>query len=143
MSVNTILEAFQAVHRAIDGVREAPDPKRMPRSLNDDQLPFVLCIPGEAEWNEQAIGYPRQNRTVVVRVFVKPVAEGEGYGPAVQVVTRLMQAFGQAYLADVTVGGKVDHIVQPFSDSGMGALDYAGNLYHGFEFRVAVTEKGS
>jgi len=100
MSVNSILEAFQAVHRAVEGVREAPDPKRMPRSLNDDQLPFVLCIPGPASWNEQAVGYPRQNRTVIVRVFVKPVMQGEDIGPALSVVTRLMQDIADAYMAD-------------------------------------------
>ncbi len=141
MSVNTILEAFQATHRAINGIKEAPNPKRLPRSLNDDQLPFVLCIPGPASWNEQAVGYKRQNRTVIVRVYVKPVMQGEDIGPALQVVTRLMQAFGDAYLDDVTIGGKVDHIMQPFLDNGLEALVYAGALYHGFEFQVEVTEK--
>jgi hypothetical protein len=142
MSVNTVLEAFQAVHRAVGGVKRAPDPKALPRSLNDDDLPFVLCIPGPAEWNEQAVGYPRQNREIIVRVFVKPVMQGEDIGPALQVVTRLMQAFGAAYLADVTLGDEIDHLVQPFSDGGLEALEYAGNLYHGFEFRVEATEKG-
>ena len=142
MSVNSILEAFQAQHRAVNGVREAPDPKRLPRSLNDDQLPFVLCIPGPAEWNEQAVGYDRQNRTVIIRCFVKPVMQGEDIGPALSVVTRLMQAFAETYMDDWTLGGEVDHIIQPMRDSGLVALDYAGALYHGFEFQVEVTEKG-
>lgn len=143
MSVNNILDSFQAVHRAVAGVKRAPDLKDVPRSLNDDDLPFALCIPGPAEWNEQAVGLKRQNRTVIVRCFVKPVMQGENYGAAVQVCGRLMQAFADAYLTDVTIGGSVDHITQPFSDSGLASLDYAGAPFHGFEFQVGVTEKGS
>jgi len=142
MSVNSILRAFQAQHRSLADVKMAPDPDAIPRALTDAMLPCVIAIPGPGEWSRP--GLNQQDRTVIVRVYAKAVQQGEGYGPAVQVVTRIMQAIGELHRGDNSIGSVVEQIVPEygeFTDSGLIALDYAGDLFHGVEFQVEIREK--
>ena len=142
MSLNAILRAFQSQHRAIADVKTAPDPDALPRSLNDDDLPCVISIPGPGSWSYP--GLNQQDRTVIIRCYVKPVLQGENYGPAVQVATRLIQAIGEKHRGDPTIGGALEQIVPEygeFTDGGLEALEYAGALFHAVEFQVEVREK--
>jgi len=118
--MSTIAEtvaALQILHAGINGVASAPT--AMPSNLDQIDLPIALVWPGEATWTLHAIGLHHQDRTYIVRVFVAPVAQGvagpdEGY----QECMTLMEAFGQAYIDDPTLGDVVDHIEDRGSHRG-------------------------
>ena len=148
MSVATTLAALQTLHATLSGVTSAPTD--YPAALNTSTLPIVLTWPGPAEWKRAALGLNRQARDYHVKVYVGPVASGQGNNQVTQTAITLLNAFGLAYILDanVTLSGAVDHIggdgkgnPAPVADSGITELEYAGVRYHGFEFRVPVVEK--
>jgi len=144
--MSTIAEtvaALQILHAGINGVASAPT--AMPSNLDQIDLPIALVWPGEATWTLHAIGLHHQDRTYIVRVFVAPVAQGvagpdEGY----QECMTLMEAFGQAYIDDPTLGDVVDHI-EDIADSGVSGggmeLGWGNTAYWGFVFRIRIAEK--
>ena len=145
MTVSATVTALQTLHASISGVAEAPT--AMPSNPDQVRLPCALVWPADAEWHMQAIGLKRQERTYIVRVFVQPVAKGiagpdEGY----QACITLLEDFGAAYLADITLGSAVDNI-RAISDSGVSGGGFElvwGNVpYWGFVYRVTVVEKSA
>lgn len=145
MSVSSVIAGLQAIHRGIAGVAAAPT--AMPGSLNTAVQPLVLVWPGQARWSLQALGYYRQERVYEVRCYVQPVGQDRagpenGYSNTVA----LLQRFGEAYLADPSLGGLVDGLVE-LSDSGVlgggPEMTVGGISYWGFVYRVTVVEKTS
>ena len=144
MSVTTTIAALQAVNGAIAGIRSAP--AVIPPNLDTARLPIALVWPDEATWRPQAIDLlMRAERTYTVRVYVDPVAQDRtgatnGYATCVT----MLELFGRAYLADISLGGTVDHITA-LTDSGVsgGSFDlmWGGVAYWGFVFKVTVVEK--
>ena len=145
MTVSTTLTALQAKHLAITGINSAPT--AIPGNLDGVRLPVVLVWPGEATWDMAAIGLRRQDRTYIVRVYVQPVAQGvAGPDQGYQACVALLEDFGAAYMADLSLGGAVDHIsaVQDSGVSGGGfELQWAQVPYWGFVYRVTVVEKSA
>jgi len=140
MTVATTLAALNTLHDAIAGVSVATAPPSVPSV----RLPVAVTIPAEAEWNMHAIGMRRQARVYLVRVYVAAVSQGRGNDEGWSKCVPLLEAFGQAYLADRTLGGAVDQIGADdtrITDSGIVTLEHQGALYHGFEYRVPVIEK--
>lgn len=116
----------------------------LPATLNAVNLPWAVVIPGPASWNEHADGLYRQLRTYVIRVYVKPVAQGKGVDEGIQACLAPLNAVGRLFLTNYSLDNTVDEVVQPFEDSGiLGDLEYAGVPYHGFEFRIQVKEKST
>ena len=145
MSILRTLRAFQSVNRSVQGIKRAPDPKRLPRALADDDLPIAIALPSLGEWFTRSSGFSQQFRTVLIRVYVKPAVQGEDASTHLELTARLIQAMVEALLDDVTLGGEVQHIgtgggVPTVTDSGIMALEYAGALYVGFELTVTIKE---
>ena len=145
MTVLTTISALQTKHLGVTGMKSAPT--AMPSNLDQVTLPVALVWPGEATWDMQAIDLKRQDRTYLVRVYVQAVAQGiagpdEGY----QAAAALLERFGAAYMADLSLGGAVDHI-SAVRDSGVSGggfeLLWGGVTYWGFVYRVTVVEKSS
>ena len=146
MSISTVIDAVQTIHGNITGITSAPT--ALPGALNTSELPFVFTWPGPAEWNKYSSTTANHIRTYIVRVYVWPVAQGEGVDEGYQDCLPLLQAFGEEYLSDITLGGAVEHIgtgtaLEPptCSDTGVTVLDYAGIDYHGFEFTFMAKEQ--
>lgn len=141
MSISTTITALQTVHAAISGVKTAPT--AFPSVLNTATLPIVLIWPAQGDWNLQAIDLDRCKRRYTVRCFVKPVAQGEaGIDDGYQECVTLLNAFGLAYLDDLTLGSTVDHI-RLIQDTGVSNLRWADVAYWGFEYTLEVVEKTS
>jgi len=102
----------------------------------------VLTMPGPGTWRPQAIDLLiRCERTYTVRCYVNPVGQDKA-GPenAIAAISPMLDAFGQAYLADITLGGAVDTITS-ITDTGVTTLQWAGIDHWGFEFQLAIVEK--
>ena len=145
MTVLATVAALQTMHLAITGVASAPT--AMPSSPDQVRFPAVLVWPGEAEWQLQAIGLKRQERTYIVRCYVQPVAQGvAGPDQGYQACVALLDDFGRAYLGDPTLGGAVDQIAA-LRDSGVSGggfeLRWGSVPYWGFVYRVTVVEKSA
>lgn len=145
MSVTATVSALQTLHATISGIKSAP--ANVPASLNTADLPMALVWPAEATWQLAAMGLKRQERTYIVRVYVRPVGQDipgpdEGYDDCVA----MLEAFGQAYQSNLTLANAVDHI-SAVSDSGIsgGAMEllWGNTQYWGFVYRVTCVEKTS
>lgn len=144
MTIAATITALQTLHAGISGIKSAPT--AFPSNVNTASLPLVLTMPGPANWLEQAVGLKRQNREYIVRVYVNPVAQDKA-GPenAMTTINALIQLFGRAYLADLSLSGAIDHIDR-IEDSGAVEnmeLTTAGITYYGFVFRLGIVEKSA
>ena len=144
MSILTVWDALQGIHRTVAGIRKASE--KMPAKLNTDDLPFAHMRIDTGEW-ERVSDFSLQFRTFVVTVFVKPVAQGK-LDDGLKVSARLLQALGEVYLSDITLGGAVQHMGRgarwappTMEDSGVMVYTYAGTDYWGFEYRITVKEQ--
>jgi hypothetical protein len=145
MTVSATITALQTVHAAIAGIKSAPT--AMPGNVDQVTMPAALVWPADAEWQLQAIGLKRQERTYIVRVYVQAVAQGvAGPDQGYQAAVTILELFGRAYLADITLGGKVDQI-SALRDSGVSGggfeLMWGQVPYWGFVYRVSVVEKSA
>jgi hypothetical protein len=145
MSILTVYDALQAVHRSTTGIKKASE--RMPASLNTDDLPFAHLRVGPGEWTRVS-DWSQHFRTFEVTVFVKPVAQGTAVDDGLKVSGRLLQALGEKYLSDITLGGAVQHMGRgarydppTVDDDGVMVYEYAGTAYWGFTYRVTVKEQ--
>lgn len=138
MTVLLTVAALQTKHLTISGVTSAPT--AMPASLNSVALPCVLVFPGEAEWTQVSIGTRYKPRKYIIRLFVKPVAQGQGIDEGYQLTLPFFDSFATAYLNDLTLTGAVGHL-DNIKDGGAAVLTFAGTEYHGIEFTMDVHEK--
>jgi hypothetical protein len=137
-----VISALQTLNAAITGIASAPT--AMPGALNTASLPIVLVFPQQGEWLFEAVGMGTLKRTYAVRVYVEPVGQGQGVDEAFQACLSLLDRFGDKYQATIslTVSGDTTCYVSNITDSGIdGRLLFAGIEYHGFEFKIQVTEK--
>ncbi len=138
MAVSTVIAALQARHALLMGVTSAPT--AMPASLASSMLPIAVVIPGEAEWTKKTMGRPAvQTRTYHVRVYVAPVAQGQGLDEGFSAATALLETFGDSYAATQAMGTGY-RLEFPFADSGHQIMQWGEAAYHGFEFRLRVAE---
>ena len=142
MSITTTIATLQAKNALITGVTTAPT--KFPASINTADLPLVLVLPGEGSWGTQAIGLKRQDRIYRILVYVEAVGQAT-IDERMNDVIPLLQAFGAAYLSDISFlsDSNIDQVQIPFTDGGAVVLPYAGNDYTGFEMRVTITEKST
>lgn len=147
MSVAAAVAGIQTVNAAITGVTSAPS--AMPGSLNTAMLPFAITIPGPCEWVAQSAGFGHQFRVYMVRFYVSPIAQDVTADGGFQDACTLIQAVGDAYIADTTFGGVVTTVrgdgPQPaITDGGVrGDMVYGAagtTAYWGFEFQVVAKE---
>lgn len=140
MTISAVVAALQTKHAAITGVTKAPT--AMPDSLNTEDMPIVLVVPGEANWTGAAVGVREITRTYIVRCYILPVGQGEGVDQPFQQALGILDAMGQAYLDDQSLGLANTYVSENFADSGLdGRLLFAGTEYRGFEIRLGVTQK--
>lgn len=140
----SILATYQKIQAMVSQTTSTiTAPTAMPGALNDVDLPTVLCFPGPARWNSQAISYKRQQRPYTLRAYVKAVAQGQGIDEGWQQVMPVLQAVGNKFLSSsgLSLENTVDQI-DNIKDGGVQVLMFAGVAYHGFEFTFDVVEKG-
>lgn len=145
MTIQTTVSALQSLHSAITGVTSAPT--ALPITIDARRLPLVFSWPGPtspAGWASSAGQWYRTERTYIIRCYVAEVtADGSTQDDAgYQAAALLLQRFGVAYMGDPNLDGAVAHL-GAILDSGVAILDYGGKDYHGFEFRLDITEKVS
>jgi hypothetical protein len=144
MSIATTLTAIQTMHAGISGVTSAP--LALPVTIDARRLPLVFVWPGPTSvdgWQAMA-GWYKHVRTYIVRCYVAEVSEvDEQVDTGYQAALPLLQRFGEAYMtpANQNLTGAVAHLGPPITDSGIGVLEYGATFYHGFEYRLTVTEK--
>ena len=142
MTIATTIAALQVVHLTITGVSSAPT--NMPSNLDQVKKPTVLVIPGAATWNLAAVGLRRQSREYEVRCYVQPVAQGiAGIDAGYDACVALLDAFGNKYLADISLGDTVDTITA-IADTGVGTSLMWGDVpWWGFIYRLTIVEKSA
>ena len=146
MSVSATVTGIQTVNAAITGVTSAPT--TMPASLTTASLPLAITIPGPCEWQNESDGWGFQFRTYMVRFYVCPIAQDITADGGYQDCLTLIQAVGDAYMADTTFGGVVNTVrldsgFAPIIDGGVRADMRWGagdTLYWGFEFQIITKE---
>jgi len=148
MSVVNTIRRLQELHAAIPGVTMAPTV--YPIAINAAQCPCAVVYPGPAVWRHETMGEERRHdRTYVVRVFVKPFNLGAGVDEALQLVNTLLFEFGKVYTeaAHQPLDDSPQTIIRPYEeyliDTGYNPdepLLYMGEIYHGFEFQVGISE---
>ena len=143
MSVVATYAALVTLVAASSGITTCTS--AVPSKLDDNDLPRAIVRAAEAEWNEHAQDLMRQKRSYVISVYVKAVAQGVPVDEGYQACLAPLNALGVSLLSDPTLGNSIDHIGNygEFTDGGITVLSYAGVDYHGFEFRVATTEKAT
>jgi len=144
MSILTVYDALQGIHRNTTGIKKAGE--RLPESLNTDDLPYVYLWVESGEW-ERVSDFSLHFTTFVATTFVKPVGQGtkdDGF----KVAARLCQELGERYLSDITAGGAVQHMGRgarysppTVEDSGIREFTWGGTTYWGFEYRITVKEQ--
>ena len=143
MSVAATYAALVTLVAASSGIAKCTS--AVPSKLDDLDLPRAIVRAAEAEWNEHAQDLRRQKRYYIISVFVKAVAQGKPVDEGYQACLAPLNALGVSLLSDPTLGNTIDHFGDygEFTDGGVTVLEYAGIAYHGFEFRVATTEKAT
>lgn len=119
----------------------------LPAVVNNADLPLAYVTVGPGQWNEHAVSLKRQVRVYVITVLVKPVALGlypdEGY----QAAMPILNALGNTFLDDPTLGHTVDEIgsgARPqFGDAGIASIKFGDVDYIGCQVQLQVTEKGT
>jgi len=140
-SFATVISAIQTVNAAITGVTSAPT--TVPASLNTADLPCAITTVGSLRGYQQAVGMPRVDVTYEVRVYVAPVAQGEGVDEKYQDMLTLLKRFMDAYHTQQKAGGFFSDNVEQFHEFSADAypLTFADTLYHGFTIRLTVVQK--
>ena len=119
----------------------------LPSTVNSADLPLAYVTVGRGTWNEHAERLKRQVRLYNIHVLVKPVAQGQYPDEGYQAAMPILNALGNTFLDDPTLGGTVDYIgsgARPqFEDGGVSIETFGGVTYHGFELRLQVTEKST
>jgi len=146
VSIATTIAAIQTKNAGVTGIKSAPT--AMPSALNTTLLPIALVWPSEARWNLAAMGLRRQEREYIVRVYVKPIGQGmAGPDDGYQECVTLLEAVGQAYLGDITLGSANIDTMLEMNDSGVSGggfeLTWGGTAYWGFVYRLRIVEKSS
>ena len=149
MTVSATIAGIQGINADITGVKTAPT-ATMPSQLTTAALPLAICIPGPAEWMNEAANFGFQFRTYFVRVYVKPVARDIPADGGFQEAVTLIQRFGDTYLEDTTFGGVVNTVrlegpPAPIMDGGVrGDMTWGSDPnqtnYWGFEFTIITKE---
>lgn len=135
-----VIASIQTVNAGVTGITSAPT--EVPAAINTASLPLVLTTVDSFAGSQQAIGMPRIDVVYLVRVFVKPIGQGEGVHEGYAAAQDLLQSFITAYHAQQTAGffgGKVEQF-NAF-DGSLAVLNWAGVDYHGFMVRLRVVQK--
>ena len=145
MTIATVITAIQTVNSGISGIRNAPT--TIPGKLNSADLPMMLVFVGPGE-PERVSDFSLHFRTFWIRCYVKPISLDAKPDAGYREAYTLLQSVIEEYLSDITFGGSVQHAgtgarydPPTLEDSGVQAMPYAGNLYHGFEIVVVTKEQ--
>lgn len=116
MAIASIVAAVQAKARALDGVKGAPD--NPPESIN--QFPFAVAYPGSLTADPMSDGWRRGLGTIICDIHCARLLLPTAVAQAVP----LGDAFINAILGDLTLGGVVDTVRQVRAQ--FAYLTYAG-----------------
>ena len=150
MSLSDTLGYLQTINAGVSGIKSAPT--KYPRVFNTAQLRMILTWPDACDWMHITAGdLRRQDRVWRLECYVTPLTQGQGIDGPIQDCMELLLLLAEEYL-------DVDNLLlnssspQVFiqtdgaslNDDGYQVLRYPpgeGTAYHGFIFRVRITEK--
>ena len=139
---------LQEINASIDGVRTAPE--RMPDRLSDSMLPCAITYPGPAVHRLAAVGYRRETRSYVVRLYVRSFASGKDTDQNFQACLPFLESVPKKYLSTDVIAPSTQEwellsFVDTDSDGGVGVIPLHGTpegpLYWGIVFEVELTYK--
>ena len=140
MTILATLSTLRGIVAASSGITTAKT--TIPASIHDSDLPCAMIFPDRGTWNEHAIGLYRNVQTYVVRVFVKPIAQGASVDEGYQACFAPFQALADTLIRNRSLNNTVDEVRQPIRTIGpRGDFQWGGVTYHGFELQLDITEK--
>ncbi|MCX7939042.1 MAG: hypothetical protein N2545_06345, partial [Thermoflexales bacterium] len=89
--------------------------RQAPASVQTADLPCAVILQGAARIRQHAAGMIRQERTFVIVLAVQPIGQ-ERWLARTDAAIAVYEAVIQALLADLTLGGVVDHIAEIADD---------------------------
>lgn len=144
------INKLQALHRSISGVRYAPDLSAYPTVLDTANLPAVITWPVDGSWYMKGGGWKVDERTMLVLVYVQPLAQNDipsNAAASVALLGRLREAY-ITYANALQATPDIDSGYQmtlnsgperPMSDGGIEAnLSFGGAAFYGARIRVNV-----
>lgn len=140
MTILATLSTLRGIVAASSGITTAQT--TLPERIDEGLLPFGFIFPDRGNLNEHAIGLYRHVQTYIVRVFVKPIAQGASIDEGYQACFAPFQALANSLVRNHSLNNTVDEVRQPIRTIGpRGDFQWGGVTYHGFEFQFEVTEK--
>lgn len=138
------------IQKAISGVKRACT--HAPASLPPGDLPIFVNFTGPAShnWRAQGAEEDSETRTMVMRLYVRPVQGGVVDGEAERAVEPFLDAVADAFGSRPGLSAPVEGAspAQPplqtvlgselQSDSGPVVLNYAGEEYLGVEWKLVI-----
>ena len=113
--IELAINAMQAYHRTLISASPrllAPDLASYPTSLQTASLPMILVWPADGAWYLKGDGFGMDERTMLVTVYVAPVAQDDIPSRAMESV-RLLEPLKNLWLTRAGVG-----IVNPGDNAG-------------------------
>ena len=117
-------------------------PTTFPAAIDTGKLPLVLTFPMSGEMTEEAQSMYRVTRRYEVELYVRASGTGKPVDEGIQECIPFLDRFLAAYYADQTLGGNVELVVWPITDSGivLGAPLRVPNFW-GIQFQITTREK--
>lgn len=143
-TITQIKESLAAVVAGVSGIRQSL--AYVPRSLPPGDLPVSVIFTGPGRFTPAVLGRANrlETRTFLVRVYVKPIAQGldgEAEKAAEPFLRSLPAAFdGREGLIDPGSGEYLAWVQQVtnIGDQGIAVLNLGGEAYVGVELRLEV-----
>jgi hypothetical protein len=140
MTISSTLTKLASVVLASSGITTSKT--AIPATIHDSELPCAVVYPDRGELNEHAVGLYRHIQTYIVRVYVKPIAQGASIDEGYQACFAPYQALADTLIRNTSLDSTVDEVRQPIRTLGpRGDFVWADTTYHGFEFQLDITEK--
>jgi len=146
MTEKAIIAKLQGINALVAGVRSAPT--EMPGALTTEVLPCALTYPGPAEHSVPWYSGRRTDRDYWVRLYVRPIGQGEGVDEGFQDCLPFLDRFPDEYHdpATIAVADETWQELDLVADGGVRAdltLHGApgGQTYWGIIFRVRIKVK--
>lgn len=146
MGTKAIVEKLQGINALVTGVRSAP--VEMPGMLTTELLPCALTYPWRGPHSVPFYSGRRTDRLYLIRLYVRPIGQGEGVDEGFQECLPFLDRFADEYSEPGNIAPS-DETWQELSlveDGGVRAdmtLHGAevGQRYWGIEVVVEVKEK--
>lgn len=142
MSVTTVTDRLASIQEnSITGITAAFGLSEMPNSLKKSQLPAVVNLPGEAEYEPRGNDRQAVSRIYLMNFYFTPVESPSEIARQAVIAEpfplRVQQAFANRPTLEGLQGVENSELA---GDGGFAALAYGGVEYLGIQFQIQVIE---